>query len=129
MQFIEKTKTSTNPLRDNFLTQFPVSLLGWHGSDEEAQIEKDSRKGITLKDYSRSGKAKHLKRERHQISFQTEGQDFWIEELARGDFDGDGFEDALVFVTWHYQEGSGRGYALHIFTKQTVHAFGTDWQR
>jgi len=97
-----------------------------HGSDEEAQITKDTRKGITLKDYARSGKVKNLKRDNHQVSFQTKGQDFWVEELARGDADGDGFEDALLFVTWHYREGSGRGYALQVWSRNKLRPFHSD---
>ena len=117
LQFIEKAQPSSHSLPDNFLSLLPVSLLGWHGSDEEAQIKQDTRKGITLKDYARSGKVRKLKHQGHDISFQTEGQDFWIEELARGDVDGDGFEDALILVTWHYREGSGFGYELCVVTK------------
>ena len=101
----------------------PVSLIDWHSSDEEAQIIEDTRKGMTLQDYSRSGKVKNLKRERHQVSFQTEGQDFWIEELARGDVDGDEFEDALIFVTGHYQGGSGRGYFLQVWSRNQLTPF------
>ena len=127
LQFIESATPSTHPLPDSFLSHLPVSLLGWHGSDAEAQIKQDTRKGITLKDYARSGKVKNLKRERHQIRFQTEGQDFGIEELARGDVDGDGFEDALVFVTWHYREGSGRGYELQVWSRNKLRPFPPDW--
>lgn len=112
LRFMEQAKSSSQQLPDDFLTRLPVSLLGWHGSDEEARINADTRTGTTLKDYARLSRVKHLKLKQHHLSFQNEGQDFSIEELARGDSDGDGFEDALVFVTWHYREGSGFGYEL-----------------
>ena len=129
MKFIGQAHPSTHPLPAYFLARLPVSLIGWHGSDEEAQIVEDTRNGITLKDYARSGKVKNLKLERHQVSFQTEGRDFWIEELARGDVDGDGFEDTWIFVTWHYQEGSGRGYELQVWSRNKLSPFHLDWQR
>ena len=117
MKFIGAAQPSTHPLPDNFLTQLPVSLLGWVGSDEEARINQDTIKGMTLKDYARSGKVTKFKPGKHGLQFQTEGKDFAVEELARGDWDGDGTEDALVSVTWHYREGSGFGYELYVVTK------------
>lgn len=116
LKFMEQAKQSAKPLPGDVLNNLPVSLLGWHGSDQENQLKADTRKGMTLNDYERSGKVKNLKWKRHQLSFQTEGMDFSIEELARGDVDGDGFEDALIFVTWHYQGGSGHGHEVYTVT-------------
>ena len=107
-------QASTHPLPDNFLAQLPVSLLGWVGSDEEAKINADTSKGMTLKDYARSGKVTKFKPGNHGLQFQTEGKDFAVEELARGDWDGDGTEDALISVTWHYlPEANGNGNGHH----------------
>jgi hypothetical protein len=40
-----------------------------------------------------------------------------VTELARGDFDHDGFEDALVMVAQYYQGGSGRSYSFDVVSK------------
>ena len=117
LKFMGTAQASTHPLPDNFLAQLPVSLLGWVGSDEEAKINADTSKGITLKDYARSGKVTKFKPGNHGLQIQTEGKDFAVEELARGDWDGDGTEEALVSVTWHYREGSGFGYELYVAMK------------
>ena len=117
LKFMGTAQASTHPLPDNFLAQLPVSLLGWVGSDEEAKINADTSKGITLKDYAWSGKVTKFKPGNHGLQFQTEARDFAVEELARGDWDGDGTEEALVSVTWHYREGSGFGYELRVVTK------------
>jgi hypothetical protein len=116
LRFIESAKPSTHPLPD-FLARLPVSVLGWSGSDEETQINDDTRKGLTLKDYARSGKVQHLNRNGHLLAFSTAFQDYSIEELGRGDLNGDKVEDALLFVTWHYREGSGRAYELYLVAK------------
>jgi hypothetical protein len=118
LRFIESAKPSTHVLSDDFLTQLPVSVLGWSGSDEEAQINADTRKGMTLNDHARSGRVTKLKAQEHSLSFQTLPKDFAVEELARGDSNGDGFEDALIFVAWHYREGSGFGYELYVLSSQ-----------
>ena len=119
LKFMATAQTSTQPLPDAFLSQLPVSLVGWNGSDEEAQINQDTIKGITLQDYARSGRVKKFKPGNHTLHFQTDARDFALEELARGDWNGDGTEDALISVTWHYKGGSGFGYALYAVTRST----------
>lgn len=117
LRFIKTAQPSTHPLPDDFLNRLPVSLVGWNGSDEEAQLNRDTSKGLTLKDYALNGKVKKLKAQNHSINFRTKAKDFAVEELACGDVDGDGFEDALISVTWHYQEGSGFGYELYVVAR------------
>lgn len=41
--------------------------------------------------------------------FESLDKTYHLTELARGDFSGDGFEDTLVAVSWHYREGAGLG--------------------
>ena len=38
LRFIGQAQPSTHQLPDNFLSMMPVSLIDWHGSNEEAQI-------------------------------------------------------------------------------------------
>jgi hypothetical protein len=52
LRFMEKAHLSRRPLSSDFLTRVPVSILDWNGSDEEAQINADTRKGMTLNDYA-----------------------------------------------------------------------------
>ena len=46
--------------------------------------------------------------------FDSEIKAYHLVELARGDFNHDGFEDSLVEANWHYREGSGRGGELWL---------------
>jgi hypothetical protein len=129
LSFMESAKPSTHPLSHDFLTRLPVSVLGWSGSDEETQINADARKGMTLNEYAKAGKLNSFKHAAHMLTFGTASKDYSIEELARGDVDEDGLEDALLFVTWHYREGSGRAYELQVFSKEALHTFSLSWQR
>ena len=43
------------------------------------------------------------------MTFEDSVRTYHLTELARGDFNGDGFEDSLVEVSWHYREGTGLG--------------------
>ena len=120
LQFMDKALPSTNALPDNFLSQLPLSLLSWNGTDERMQIEADTRSGKTLKDYVRIGKATGFKSKLHGLSFAANGKDYWVNETARGDWDGDGAEDALIQVSWHYQGGSGFGAEQYVFAKKVL---------
>ena len=120
LQFMGKALPSTNALPDNFLSQLPLSLLSWNGSDERVQIEADTRSGKTLKDYVRMGKVTGFKSKLHGLTFAANGRDFTVSEQARGDWNGDGAEDALIQVAWHYQGGSGFGVEQYVFAKKTL---------
>ena len=102
------------------LKQMPVSILNWFEGDEREKLERDSAKGVTLQDCTTSyarRRIQHLKIKDGTMTFSDDGCDYAVKELARGDFDQDGFEDVLVVVATYYQGGSGRGYAFYIASK------------
>lgn len=96
-------------LPKNFLTQLPVTILDYDDSDQERQLESDAAKGIKLVDYRLSGKLVNFRSTATTLQFETSTREYFLSELARGDFNHDGFEDSLVLVYWHYLEGTGRG--------------------
>ena len=114
LRFMEQAKSSTQGLADDCLSRLPVSVVGWNGSDEHERMNRDTSNGLTLNDYARLRKLSRWKQAAHMLTFQTDAKSFAVEVLARGDWDGDGTEDALVAVTWHYREGSGFGYEVHV---------------
>jgi len=120
LDFIEKARLSRHTLPGNIFEQLPVELLGWHGSDEESQIKADTSKRLTLKDYAQSGRIQNFSVTEHTANFSYGTQDFTIQELARGDWDGDGFEDALMFVARRYPEGSGRANELYVVGQRSL---------
>lgn len=124
LSFMEQAQPSKRSLftaRD--LKYLPVSLLNWNGSDEHAELIEMAGDGMTLNDCTGSH-AKHqihaLKFKDNGIKFSDGGCDYNVSELCRGDFDGDGFEDALVFVVTYYRGGSGRAYQCWVVSKTTA---------
>jgi len=51
------------------------------------------------------------------MTFSDAGCDYAVQELARGDYDGDGYEDALVLISTNYQGGSGRFNQAYLVSK------------
>ena len=43
------------------------------------------------------------------LTFEDSVRTYQLTELARGDFNGDGFDDSLIEVSWHHREGTGVG--------------------
>jgi hypothetical protein len=117
LKFIERSTPSTQSLLPTDLLEFSVEILGSNDPDERDKLSQDARKGISLRDYAKSGKVQKVKASKHQLRLETDTEELYIQEMARGDFDRDGFEDALIFVTSHYKEGSGRGFVLFVAHK------------
>lgn len=105
----EAVESRRSLLPVNLLEQLPVTVLGWNGSDQERELLNAAAKGTTLRDYSRSGKLQKFVSKAIPLTFEDSVRTYQFTELARGDFNGDRFEDSLVEVSWHYQEGTGLG--------------------
>ena len=84
----------------------PFGRLNWPSSDPA--------KGVSLEDYSKTGRITSVKRSENSISFETSGMRHSIDELVRGDYDGDGYEDSIIKHNQHYIEGTGRSYTCYI---------------
>ena len=96
------------------LEELPVSILGWNDSDQERDLINAAAKGIRLSDYRRSGKLQKFRSTATTLKFESPNRTHHLTELARGDFNGDGFENALVAVHWHYREGTGSGQSMFL---------------
>jgi hypothetical protein len=130
LEFMQKAKTSTNTFLDpDFLKDLPVTILesGFGAvegdlADKYGKILKaDTELGKTIEDYASSSAPlplKNLKQIGHTLTFfdQTIEIDYYIKELARGDVNGDGIEDALVSIGWHTQ-GTMGGVWTCVVTK------------
>jgi|GEM_PF-1920204 len=96
----------------NLLAELPVSILGFNDSDQERALKQATAKGLTLRDYSRSGKLQKFRPTAASLQFESANKTYHLTELARGDFNGDGLEDSLVAVSWHYRGGTGLGCSM-----------------
>ena len=61
-----------------------------------------------------TGQITSVKKSENRISFETSGMRHSIDELVRGDYDGDGYEDSIIKCNMHYIEGTGRSYTCYI---------------
>ena len=91
-----------------------VSILSWVGSEERIRLESDTKKGVSLKDYLKSGRIKSVKKSKNRISFEAGHKKYIIDEVVRGDYDGDGYEDSIIDCAEYYIQGSGRSYSCYI---------------
>ena len=102
-----ESRRSTLPTK--LLFELPVSILGFNDSDQQRELATAAAKGLRLSDYSRSGKLQRFHPTATSLQFESLNKTYHLTELARGDFNGDGFEDSLVEVNWRYREGTGLG--------------------
>ena len=128
LEFMQKAKTSTNSfLGPDFLKDLPVTILesGFGAvegdlADKYGKIlEADTKAGKTIQDYASSSAPlplKKLKQIGNNLTFfdSTIEIDYYVQELARGDFNGDGVEDALVSIGWHTQGTMGGAWTCVV---------------
>ena len=95
-----------------------VSILSWVGSEERIRLESDTKKGVSLKDYLKSGRIKSVKKSKNRISFEAGPKKYIIDEMVRGDYDGDGYEDSIIDCAEYYIQGSGRSYSCYIVKRK-----------
>ena len=112
--FSRHSSASKRSLLGDDLMDLSVSFLPWVGSEERIQLESDTAKGVSLEDYSKTGQITSVKKSENRISFETSGMRHSIDELVRGDYDGDGYEDSIIQRSEHYIEGTGRSYPCYI---------------
>ena len=112
--FLKHSSASKRSLLGDDLMDLSVSFLPWFGSEERIRLESDTAKGFSLEDYSKNGRIKSVKKSENSISFETSGMRHSIDELVRGDYDGDGYEDSIIQHNEHYIEGTGRSSTCYI---------------
>ena len=112
--FLKHSSASKRSLLGDDLMDLSVSFLPWFGSEERIRLESDTAKGFSLEDYSKNGRIKSVKKSENSISFETASERYFINELVRGDYDGDGYEDSIIHIAEYYIEGSGRSFNSYI---------------
>ena len=111
LKFVSRcVESKRTHLPERLLPALPVEILGLVGSAAGKALKADTAKGKTLGDYQQAGKLKQFQHKMHELHFEDATQQFVLTELARGDLDRDGNEDALVAVAWAYRGGSGNGF-------------------
>jgi hypothetical protein len=106
--FVKEAKPSKFSLISDDLLDLPVSFLPYTGSEERIRHETDGDKGMILRDYYKQGRITKIKKEPYGIRFEIPDRyEIYYTELARGDYDRDGYEDLLIFQWWSYIDGNG----------------------
>ena len=124
LDFMAKAKSSkANYLPGNYCQELPVSILAGNlGSDDWEQIINDAGKGMTLKDYAKTGHPNlitDIRTAGNTLTFYDTGNkcDYVVKELARGDVDEDGCEDVLIAVSMLNQDGNGGYYQAYVVSR------------
>jgi len=116
--FSKHSSASKRSFLGKDLMDLSVSILSWVGSEERIRLESDTKKGVSLKDYLKSGRIKSVKKSKNRISFEAGPKKYIIDEMVRGDYDGDGYEDSIIYCGRHYIEGTGRSYSCYIVKRK-----------
>jgi hypothetical protein len=101
------TESRRSLLPTKLLTQLPASVLTFNESDQHGELEPAARNRPTLDDYRLKGKLSRFQSTATSLTFESSDRRYLITELARGDYNRDGFEDSLILVYWHHEDGSG----------------------
>ena len=115
LKFLSQSVESRHSLLPaKLLAELPVTVLGYNDSDQKRELLNAAAKGTTLRDYSQSGKLQRFVSTATTSKFESPNRTYLLIELARGDFDADGFEDSLVEVNWRYGDGTGLGCSIFL---------------
>jgi len=128
LEFMQKAKTSDHSfLGPDFLKDLPVSILesgfvaveGDFADKYGKILEADTKAGKTIQDYTSASAPlplKNLKQTGNTLTFfdRTIEIDYFVKELARGDVNGDGTEDALVSIGWHTEGTMGGAWTCAV---------------
>jgi hypothetical protein len=116
LDFLAKSNPSQSSLLNGNHLDLLVTVLNWMEKSQYEQLKKDAAQGMTLMDCTKP-KAKYpihdVKQNEHELRFADDANEYVIEELARGDVDGDGYEDALIMV-------SGIFHEFHVLSKTSA---------
>ena len=126
--FFERTASAlvflqqAQPAKTNYpngtsLLNLSVSFVYFPEQDGIDRIANDVKSGLLLKDYARNHTIWNVKKiSLNEISFTTGLMDYDVELVACGDYDHDGFEAGLLYVIYHYHEGSGLGCCTYLMS-------------
>lgn len=108
---IERAKSAKRSLLPNGilkdLSAIPVSIMPSIRHEDEAEIIQDAKKGRTVADYVKSRKVSIERSPPGTLSFTYDKSwDVQLSVISVGDFDDDGFDDALLEVNSHAVGGT-----------------------
>ena len=95
-------------------------ILNWNDTDQKKKLDDDAAKGMTLKDYTRSYAKRNIQGLRikgNTVSYSDDECDYVVTELARGDFDHDGYEDSLISVGTKYLGNEGAYFEYFLVSR------------
>ena len=118
LDFMVVAETSKRSLLNtNLALDLPVTVLNYNGTEQHKALETDAAKGMTVGDYAGKKRITDIKTTSTGTTFSDQSCQYEVRELARGDLDHDGVEDALVSVSTRFKGGSGSGAELMVVTR------------
>ena len=118
--FLKQSKPAeTNFLRLTSLLNLSVSFLDVPDREDVVQPAPNNMNSLRLEDYARSHKIRDVKQTSPiELRFTNGDMDYDCELVAGGDFDHDGIQDGLLFVSAMHHEGSGRNYSVYLISRK-----------
>ena len=127
LEFMSQAQPSIHSyLKDRYLKDLPVTILrcSLNACDSETSdryekiLKTEAESGKTLNDYTKTWAPLHLTHWEDDVTLRfkdaTMEIDYRIKELARGDVNGDGFEDALIEIGWHTEGTLGGSFTQTV---------------
>jgi len=105
------------PLDNARLNEIPASVIPTPSSDEEAQLKKASARGVSWKGWDR--RIHVTKRFGDDVLVESRDTRCTLSVYGRGDFNGDGIEDLLLWRSGGGQEGTWASVAGFVLTRRS----------
>ncbi len=100
--------------------EISVAVLALFDPEGTENLDRAAEQGRTLKDYADRGALEVTEQTPTRLDIDFRSMSGSIQELARGDFSGDGVKDALVTCGVRAQGGSYRVTDLMVVTKRSA---------
>ena len=105
------------PLDNGRLKEIPAAVVPTPSEDEEEQLAKASARGVSWKKWDRKI---HVTRTGHgTVIIESPDIHCLLSVEGRGDFDGDGVEDLVLYRSGGGQEGSWHSTTAFILTRRS----------
>ena len=107
------------PLDNARLDEIPAAVVPTPSDDEARRLKKASARGVSWKKWDR--RIHVTKADHGGVTVESSDTNCFLSVYGRGDFDGDGVEDLLLWRSGGGQEGTWGSSAGFVLTRRSPH--------